>query len=224
MLEHEHVARFPGARGRIPNFIGAEAAAKRLVTLPEWKAARVVKVNPDAPQLPIRAAALAQGKRLYMAVPRLRGGKPFILLDPARLKVSARQAASIKGASSAGTEVAISQMPHIDLVIAGTVAVNSQGVRIGKGGGFSDLEFALLAEAGLIDERTVLATTMHRLQLVDGQLPETEHDFRLDIIVTADDVIRTGGGHRPSGLIWADLDEDKIDEIPVLQRLAKSRR
>jgi 5-formyltetrahydrofolate cyclo-ligase len=29
-------------------------------------------------------------------------------------------------------------------VVCGSVAVNRQGARVGKGGGFSDLEFALL--------------------------------------------------------------------------------
>ena len=32
---------------------------------------------------------------------------------------------------------------------------------------------------------TVLATTVHPLQLLDQALPETPHDFRLDLIVTA---------------------------------------
>jgi hypothetical protein len=38
-LEIAGAARFPGARGRIPNFRGAEAAAERLAQLPEWAAA-----------------------------------------------------------------------------------------------------------------------------------------------------------------------------------------
>jgi hypothetical protein len=81
------VARFPGAKGRIPNFAGASAAAARLASLPAWRAARVVKANPDAPQLLVRAQALADGKLLYMAVPRLADERPFILLDPGRLQV-----------------------------------------------------------------------------------------------------------------------------------------
>ena len=42
LLERERAARFPGARGRIPNFRGAEQAAARLAELPEWQAANVV--------------------------------------------------------------------------------------------------------------------------------------------------------------------------------------
>jgi 5-formyltetrahydrofolate cyclo-ligase len=74
----------------------------------------------------------------------------------------------------------------VDLVVCGSVAVNRKGARIGKGGGFSDLEVAFLAEAGVIRPDTVLATTVHPLQVADEPLPETIHDFRVDLIVTPD--------------------------------------
>ena len=74
-------ARFPGAAGRIPNFVGAEAAAERLRGVPAWKRARTVKANPDAPQWPVRQRALEDGKTVFMAVPRLADAKPFFLLD-----------------------------------------------------------------------------------------------------------------------------------------------
>jgi hypothetical protein len=102
LLKRKRAARFPGAEGRIPNFAGASAAAARLASLPAWRAARVVKSNPDAPQLPVRARALADGKLLYMAVPRLTDERPFILLDPGRLEVPPRRAASIAGSAHVG--------------------------------------------------------------------------------------------------------------------------
>jgi hypothetical protein len=39
-MERERVACFPGATGRIPNFASAPAAAARLASLPEWRAAQ----------------------------------------------------------------------------------------------------------------------------------------------------------------------------------------
>ena len=81
-LQSAGVARFPGVVGRIPNFIGAEACAKQLAETAYWKAAKIVKINPDSPQRAIRQRALAEGKIIYMAVPRLRKKKPFIELDP----------------------------------------------------------------------------------------------------------------------------------------------
>jgi 5-formyltetrahydrofolate cyclo-ligase len=220
LLQRRKVARFPGARGRIPNFVGAERAADQLAELPEWGDANVLKANPDAPQLPARARALEEGKVVYMAVPRLRAAKPFLLLDPGRLEVAPRRAASIRGASEAGRPVDLGHMRRIDLVVCGTVAVNREGVRVGKGGGFSDLEFALLVERGLVDASTLIATTVHPLQVLDEELPETEHDFRVDVVVTPEDVVRCRRARRPTGILWGDLDEQKIAEIPALASLA----
>jgi 5-formyltetrahydrofolate cyclo-ligase len=207
MLEEQGAARFPGARGRIPNFRGAEAAAERLAELPEWQAARVVKANPDAPQLPVRRRARRDGKRLYMAVPRLREDKPFVYVegDP-----------TIKRALAEGTPMRVEDLGHLDLVVCGTVAVNRAGVRVGKGGGYSDLELGLLVEAGLVDDATTIVTTVHPLQLSDEELPDTDHDFRVDVIVTPDEVVRGPARRRSRGVMWEDLADEMIEAIPVL--------
>lgn len=223
LLTEKGVARFPGARGRIPNFQGADEAAALLAETDVWSAASMLKSNPDAPQLPVRARALAEGKVVFMAVPRLAEPKPFIALDPARLRVAPRRAASIRGASSAGRPTAMKDIPHINLIVCGTVAVNREGVRIGKGGGYSDIEFALALEAGLVDEHTVIATTVHPLQLLAEDLPETDHDFRVDLIVTSDEAIRTRRARRPPGIIWSHLDDEMIQAIPALAALARTR-
>jgi 5-formyltetrahydrofolate cyclo-ligase len=216
LLERERVARFPGATGRIPNFAGAPAAAAQLASLPAWRAARVVKSNPDAPQLPVRARALADGKLLYMAVPGLADQCPFILLDPARLEVPPRRAASLAGSARAGRRIRVAELQPVDLVVCGSVAVNRDGARVGKGGGFSDLEFALLVEAGLIGPDTVVATTVHPLQVLEEALPETDHDFRLDLIVAGEEVIGCRRTRRPQGILWDHLDAAKIAAIPAL--------
>ena len=81
LMEREDIARFPRpVHGRIPNFEGAEMAAARLTELDAFKRARMVKVNPDAPQHPVRENVLLSGRRLLMPTPRLRQG--FILLEP----------------------------------------------------------------------------------------------------------------------------------------------
>jgi 5-formyltetrahydrofolate cyclo-ligase len=172
---------------------------------------RVLKANRDAPQLPVRARALAEGKVVYMAVPRLRAPKPFLRLDGSRLRgASPRKAASIRGAAAAGRPTPVDKLERIDLVVCGSVAVNRRGVRVGKGGGYSDLEFALLAEAGRIDDRTTIVTTVHPLQVVDRDLPETGHDFRVDRIVTPEKVFKCRRVRRPKGILWDHLPEEKI--------------
>jgi 5-formyltetrahydrofolate cyclo-ligase len=213
------VVGFPGAKGRIPNFTGAADAARALAELPEWQAAGTVKSNPDMPQLPVRARALEDGKLLFLAVPRLREAKPFLLLDPDRLEVKPRAVASIKGSEQHGVSTAVAEMPHVDLIVCGTVAVNRKGVRIGKGGGYSDLEYALGSEAGIIDEDTVIVTTVHDLQVLDEDLPETSHDFRVDVIVTPTEVIRTKARRKKGTIAWDELTDDQIQAIPALGQL-----
>ncbi len=215
-------ARFPGAVGRIPNFVGAEQAAERLRATDAWKQARTVKANPDAPQWPVRQRALEDGKTVFMAVPRLADEHPFFLLDPAHLADPPRKASSIKGASGAGRRVGVDELEPVDLVVAGCVAAGEDGARLGKGGGFSDLEFALASEAGLVGPRTVAVTTVHDLQVRPaGVVPAVDHDFRLDLVVTPPRVVEVRRrGRRPAGrLRWEELGDDKVAEIPLLRRL-----
>ena len=219
LMEERGVAAFPGARGRIPNFVGASAAADRLATVDEWRRARVIKSNPDAPQRYVRLRALCDGKVVYMAVPRLRETHCFWELDPRRLR-DLGTAASIGGAAKMGRAIDPRDLPHIDLVVAGSVAVARNGARLGKGGGYSDLEFALGRTLGCIDERTWVATTVHPLQVVRGTLPETDHDFRVDLIVTPERVFRPRRTRpQPGGIIPEHLTDEIRENVPVLRAL-----
>jgi 5-formyltetrahydrofolate cyclo-ligase len=214
------VARFPGAAGRIPNFTGAEAAAERLRTSAEWQAAGTLKANPDSAQLPVRQRALEDGKTVYMAVPRLADKQPFFALDPDHLAAPPRAVASIKGAARSARRVALSELTAVDLVVMGSVAAGEDGARLGKGGGFADLEYALAAAAGLIGPRTVCVTTVHELQVrPGGTIPVTDHDVPVDFIVTPERIIDCRSAHGPRGPVrirWDDLTEDKIAAIPLL--------
>src|SRR5256714_6151877 len=212
-----------GVYGRIPAFFGAEAAADRLAALPVWRAARTLKAVPDKAQLPVRARALREGKLVYMAVPRLADALPFFLLDPASLTVPPEDAASSHVAETVARKVGVEDMRPVDLIICGSVAVDRRGVRLGKGAGYSDIELALLQEAGLLRPETTIVTSVHPLQVVNESLPETDHDFSVDLIVTPDEVIECDSHRRPSGLVWEDLDREKIASIPVLATRAAQR-
>jgi 5-formyltetrahydrofolate cyclo-ligase len=214
------VARFPGAAGRIPNFTGAEAAAERLCGTAAWRAAHALKANPDSAQLPVRQRALEDGKTLYMAVPRLAEPEPFFALDPDHLAEPPRAAASISGAARSARRVRLDEMTPVDLIVMGCVAAGQDGARLGKGGGFADLEYAVASAAGLIGPHTVCVTTVHELQVRPaGTIPVTEHDVPLDLIVTPDRVIdcRPRHGPRsPAEIRWDHLTEEKIAAIPLL--------
>jgi 5-formyltetrahydrofolate cyclo-ligase len=220
------VARFPGAHHRISNFTGAEAAAERLRGTDAWAGARTLKANPDSPQWPVRQRALEDGKTVYMAVPRLAEEEPFFLLDPDHLADTPRKASSIKGATASARTIAVDALEPVGLVVTGCVAVAEDGTRLGKGGGFSDLEFAIASEAGLIGDDTLVATTVHELQVLPaGAIPRTDHDVQVDLVVTPDRVLQIDRrGPRPVGRIrWEELTEAKVAAIPLLQRLAGAR-
>jgi 5-formyltetrahydrofolate cyclo-ligase len=219
-LERAGVVVGGSAHDKIPDFVGAEAAAQRVFALDCWRQARVVKSNPDRAQRPLRRRALEEGKLLYMAVPRLEQEHCFVELDPARMQASPDEASTIEGAFRHGRLVKVAEMRPVDLIISGSVAVNRQGVRIGKGGGFADLEYGLAAAAGLVTPATPVLTTVHPMQVLEEDLPWTHHDVPLDFLVTPDEVVPCANSRpRPTGIYWDDLDEAKIAQIPVLQQL-----
>ena len=95
------------------------------------------------------------------------------------------------------------------------------GWRIGKGFGFSDLEYAMLASVGAIEPNVPVVTVVHDSQVVD--LPESlfdVHDVAVDFIVTPTRTIQcTGAKPRPAGIIWSLLSSDRLDRIRILKRI-----
>lgn len=218
VMEERNIARFPRpVYGRIPNFIGAEEAARKVFELPEVRKAETLFINPDAPQHPVRALALLNGKRVVMATPRIKKG--FILLDPEKIpERNFWKATTIRGAFKYGKYIHPSQI-IVDAKITGSVAVDKFGGRIGKGHGYSDLEYGILREYGAIDPEAPIITTVHDIQVVE-KIPMTEHDMPVDIVVTPTRVIRTNTPYRkPSGVFWELLSEKDFEEIPLLKEL-----
>jgi 5-formyltetrahydrofolate cyclo-ligase len=222
-------ARFPfPPHDRIPNFAGADAACERLTETDEWAAAETLKCNPDAPQLPVRRAALRAGKTVYVAQPRLRDPNPFLRLDPDAIAAdgdaTVDDATTVSGISTHGTPVAPEAVPHVDLVVAGSVAVATDGARIGKGEGYSDLEWGLLSELGAVDtegrassgdraspgaDATTVATTVHELSVIDG--PESALAGERD-----------GGGDGEATLPTPDAHDVPLDLVVTPERTIRT--
>jgi 5-formyltetrahydrofolate cyclo-ligase len=215
-MDAADAGRSGSVHGKIPDFVGAETAAQRLATLEQWRGAAVIKANPDKAQAEVRSNVLDTGRLLYMAVPRLASFEPFYQLDPRTLAAPVRHVITSAGAAEHAPRVQVEEMRPVDVVVCGSVAVNRAGVRIGKGAGYSDIEIALLKDAGLLGPETLIVTTVHPLQVVDEPLPESRHDARLDVIVTPEETIFCTSPREPVGIVWTDLSEDKIKSIPAL--------
>jgi 5-formyltetrahydrofolate cyclo-ligase len=216
-LEREGIARFPfPPHGRIPNFTGAEAAAERLFEHPLLRRARCIKVNPDAPQRPVRRLALERGITVYLPTPRLRAG--FLCLDPARIPASKRaEAASLSKGLRYAREVPLDELPTPDLLVVGSVAVTRRGARCGKGEGYADLEYGILRALG--HPRVPVATTVHPAQIVP-RLRRESTDLPLALIVTPEEshpVKRPARG--PEGIDWSRLSDADLEAMPVLAEL-----
>lgn len=159
-----------------------------------------------------------------MAVPKLRQEECFIELDPTRLGENPARAATIRGADRFGKPVRVDEVKPLDLIVCGSVAVNGGGGRVGKGGGYSDLEFGLLRQAGAVGASTPIVTTVHSLQIVPHPIEMLRHDIPVDWIVTPEGPLRCGTGHpKPGGIYWEHLPEEKVAAVPVLARLRAVR-
>jgi 5-formyltetrahydrofolate cyclo-ligase len=216
-LQDQKIARFPfPPHDRIPNFEDASAAAESLLNHEFFRDVKKIKVNPDAPQRYVRQGALKRGITLYMPTPRLRGG--FKKFDPAEIpEDNYSDAASLSKGEPFAQEVSLDELPEMDLVVAGSVAVTSTGKRCGKGHGYSDLEYAILRELG--HPAVPVVTTVHDIQVVDD-FPRDEHDVPLSLIATPTRIIRIENLlPAPAGIHWDILSEEDLDDMPILTEL-----
>ena len=216
-LAEAGAARFPlPPHRRIPNFDGARQAAERLLALAPFSRMRHIKVNPDAPQRPVRELALRRGITVYVPSARLRSG--FKRLDPANIPDDRiREAASLTRGERWAEYVRLDELPRMDLIVTGSVAVTPDGRRCGKGHGYGDLEYAILRELG--HPATPVATTVHPLQLVES-VPSDPHDLPVWMIATPDEVMHVKDPQEPpAGVDWKLITDEMRDEMQVLREL-----
>jgi 5-formyltetrahydrofolate cyclo-ligase len=216
LVEHK-VARFPfPLKGRIPNFDSADRAAARLLEHGVFGSAKCVKVNPDSPQRYVRKGLLDRGITVITPTPRLQGG--FYRLDPERIpKEHYWDAASMKMGGKWGTPLRLDQLPHIDAIVMGCVAVTRDGRRLGKGHGYADLEYAIFRELG--HPAVPVATTVHALQILE-EFPTEPHDVPVSIAATSDELFETAKPLPvPAGIDWRKLSPRALAEMPILAEL-----
>ena len=221
-LKTEKLAAFPfPPHGRIPNFKGAKDAVLRLFDEPEWRDAKCIKVNPDSPQKYVRAEALRRGIVVYVPTPKLKAG--FLKLDPAKIPFDAIVDASQMSRCARWAEpVALRDLPQMDAIVTGCVAVTESGRRAGKGAGYSDIEFAILRELG--HDSVPVATTVNDVQVV-GAFPIESNDLPLTVIATPTQIYRVASPPpAPTGIEWDRLTAQDLDDMPMLKELRDMKR
>uniref|UniRef100_UPI0037E87D03 methenyltetrahydrofolate synthase domain-containing protein isoform X1 n=1 Tax=Semicossyphus pulcher TaxID=241346 RepID=UPI0037E87D03 len=222
-IEEKNLANFPRpVHNRIPNFKGAFTACTKVSELQVFTKTSEVKVDPDKTLEGVRMAVLQARKTLLVPTPRLRTGL-FNKITPPQgaTKEQLRICSSAQGVKDFSVPVGLDAKVKVDLVVVGSVAVSEKGLRIGKGEGFADMEFGMMASMGAVNESTVVVTVVHDCQVVD--IPEEiieSHDLTVDYILTPTRVIKTDCQFpKPLGIIWTKLNSEKLEKIPILKKL-----
>lgn len=209
----------------IPDFDGSERCTESIAELPEYRSARTVVVTPDNNLESFRARCLADGKRMLVCTYALARG--FVLLDGRAVAARDRAlAATLDGMERFGPALSYRELcaeGRVDLVVTGAAAVTREGVHFGKGHGYFDIEWGLLAEIGLVGVGTPVVASVHGCQVVTEAVPHAVFDATVDVIVTPGETIRCGRLAKPAGLYWERLPRDFADR-PYFAELRKSKR
>eukprot|EP00210_Caulerpa_lentillifera_P003835 g3663.t1 len=225
LMERQNIARSPRpVQNRIPNFENSDTAAIALSELSVFKAAKMIKISPDQSLKKVREIALIQGKHLYVVKPGMKSGL-FSLLKPESIsKKKLSDVVSIAAMNRLGTPVSLDDKIKIDLIIVGSVAVDLEtGGRIGKGEGYSDLEYGILRTIGAITAKTKVITIVHDVQVLKmtNATHLSDYDVPVDVIVTPTRVIYTSPSKpKPTkGIFWNLLNPRQLERIEVLKKL-----
>lgn len=210
----------------IADFEGSDRAAERLAALPAWQASTLMFITPDNSTEHVRRAALSEGKSFVMTTYGIRRG--FLHLAPEDVPpADVNYAATLDGCDRFGRPVTLAEIAALDrigLLVTGGSAVTLDGLRLGKGHGYFDLEWALLSEVGAVDERSEIADVVHECQVVDADVAPAAHDVRVDWVVTPTRTLQVDGPGHPRGhVLWDLVAGTEFEQIPPVAELAARR-
>eukprot|EP01037_Dinobryon_pediforme_P022841 gene22841-24123_t len=175
-----------------PDFEGSEAAAERFIGSELPQDPGLVFAAPDNALQSARAALLTRGCRIIVSTYCMRRG--FRLLDPARIApADIAYAASLDGLERFGEEVGLARIAalgRLDLALTGSAAVTSNGVRYGRSYQYFDIEWGIMTELGVADERTPVAVGGQEVQLTDDKSMPMPREAVRDYIGTSMRTIR----------------------------------
>ncbi|MDH2327723.1 5-formyltetrahydrofolate cyclo-ligase [Cereibacter sp. SYSU M97828] len=206
----------------IADFDGGEEAVARLIDHDYYRNANLIFITPDNCLDRLRLRALEDGKTVLMTTYSIKRG--FWLLDPAKIDPSQYlYASTLDGMERIGqplTLMEIATLPPVDFMVTGTGAINTEGVRFGKGHGFFDAEWGMLYQLQRITVATPAAAVVHDCQLLTETLTPDVYDTVMDVVFTPTRTIPVADPHKPTcGIVWDRLDPHMYETIPPLQEL-----
>ncbi len=206
----------------IPDFVGSERCAQAIGQLPEYSRAGLLFITPDNCLQTFRELVLADNKPYVMTTYGISRG--FLYVDPETVPAEFRRhAATLDGVELYARPLSLAELRSggpIQLLVTGSSAISTDGIRFGKGHGYFDLEWAILSELGIVSPSTTIIAVGHDCQVVEAALPAFTHDTVVDLIVTPTRTIAVEHAQRPMGRIdWDRLSPSSLDAIPSLGEL-----
>lgn len=161
----------------------AEALRDRVCGLPEVQGARRVAAYVSGPLEPATTALLdrwrEEGREVLL---------PVVLADldlDWALDDAAHRPGLLPGVHEpSGERLGLDAVGTASVVVVPALAVDRGGRRLGQGGGSYDRALARVGEGALV------VALVHPDELVAGPLPTEAHDRRVDVVVTAREVLR----------------------------------
>ncbi len=210
----------------IADYEGSEDGANRLLQRAEDDGYDSWFITPDNNLDPLRERLIERGESFVMPTYGIRRG--FLRLDPAEVPVDeASFAATLDGMNRFADRIELSAMESrfepFDAMVTGASFVTADGLRMGKGHGYFDLEWAMMREIDLADEDTEVVAMVHDVQVLDdvqGRDLAADHDTVVDDIITPTRRIDIEDPPaKPEGLRWELLDREEVEEMPPLVTL-----
>ena len=146
-----------------------------------------------------------------------------------------KMASNVSGFERFGTRLKAEELlgwenAHVDVFSIGSVAVAQNGMRIGAGCGFGELEWGVLSSASWVDHSTLVVTLAHRDQVVNSRLDlplelKRHIDLPADVVATPTRTFRARRAiQRPSGVDWSLIDSKEMAENNILAALQDFER
>jgi 5-formyltetrahydrofolate cyclo-ligase len=209
-----------------PDFEGSAEAAERLMRIDFGRPLTRVFAAPDGALQAPRERLLTAGVTLVESTYRMRRG--FRVLDPATIAPTDYAfAATLDGLERFGRPVdlaGLAALGRIDMLITGTAAIASNGVRFGRSYQYFDIEWALLAELGLVTEATPIVAFVHDVQVMAEPVAPMPRETVVDTVVTPTrTIVVDKRPRRPLSIDWSRIDAGEIEQMPALMELQKAQ-
>ena len=213
----------------IADYEGSVDGAERLLELADDLDAESWLVTPDNNLDPLRERLVRTDTAFLMPSYGIRRG--FLHLESASVANSDAAFASVldgmnRFADPVSIEELEAEFPPLDVMVTGASFVTGGGLRMGKGHGYFDLEWAMLREVGLVNSETVVVAAVHDVQFLENrgraEKMVAEHDTIVDYVVTPSTTFEVDDAPpKPEGIHWDLLTAEEIRDIPPLETLWK---